>query len=83
MRVKEPAQEKLKHNDLFNFNSHDAFGSSLDYTELFVYLAWYLTTHVELRLWQFTLFIIFLLKRPKAEKNTHYKISFSECEIYF
>lgn len=39
MRVKGIAQEKLKHNELFNFNAHEPVGSSLDYTELFVYLA--------------------------------------------
>lgn len=46
-RVKWTVWEKLKHNELFNFNVHDAFGFSLDYIDLFVYLAWViLPTHM-------------------------------------
>lgn len=51
MRVKETAQEKLKHNELFNSNAHEPFGSSLDYTVICLFSLSYLTTHMELNLW--------------------------------
>lgn len=85
-RVKETAQEKLKHNELFNFNAHEPFGSSLDYTVICLFSLSSLTTHMELNLWTvYSVYIgkqiICLLEKLKNGRK-HYEISFSECEIY-